>query len=293
MTKTYSQIIKITILLGFMMSFLISCDDVDNVFKERETTYGDETLGIPLKKILLEEYTGHECGNCPRGAEIAHGLKETYGDHLIVVAIHAGSFAEVSEDYPEDFQTETGNKLDASYKVSEKGLPAGLINRTPYDGSEVLGKELWLAAFEKQLAESPVIDIKMTNKYNPETRKVTIDLANTFISGLSQDLNITLWLTEDSIIAPQKDYEKGDAGNHRIIKDYAHRHMLRETITQGLWGEKLASNVKANDVINKKFTFEIGKDYNAEHCEIIAFISDAKTNYIIQAESEPVIQEEN
>ena len=55
------------------------------------------------KKILLEDYTGHKCGNCPRAAEKAEELKEIYGDQLIPIAIHAGFFA---SDFGGNFTTD-------------------------------------------------------------------------------------------------------------------------------------------------------------------------------------------
>ena len=38
--------------------------------------------------VLVEDYTGQLCVNCPRGAEILNQLKTTTDGHVITVAIH-------------------------------------------------------------------------------------------------------------------------------------------------------------------------------------------------------------
>ena len=62
-----------------------SCDVIEGPFTEEVIL---EECAEKCKKILLEDYTGHKCGNCPRAAEKAEELKEIYGDQLKKVASH-------------------------------------------------------------------------------------------------------------------------------------------------------------------------------------------------------------
>ena len=45
------------------------------------------------KSVIIEEFTGIHCGNCPDGHKRAAALQRMHPDNLFVVAIHAGSFA--------------------------------------------------------------------------------------------------------------------------------------------------------------------------------------------------------
>ena len=44
------------------------------------------------RNVLLEEFTGQMCPNCPEGAREAHRLQEN-NPGMVIVSIHAGGFA--------------------------------------------------------------------------------------------------------------------------------------------------------------------------------------------------------
>ena len=43
--------------------------------------------------VLLEDFTGQRCTNCPKATEVIAQLQETYGDALVAVGIHGGPLA--------------------------------------------------------------------------------------------------------------------------------------------------------------------------------------------------------
>ena len=68
-----------------------------------------------IRKVLLEDYTGFKCVNCPAAAHEAHLLQEFYGDQMVVMGVHAGYYAEPdgSGNYTTDLTTTTGDALNA------------------------------------------------------------------------------------------------------------------------------------------------------------------------------------
>ena len=43
------------------------------------------------RKVLIEDFTGQKCVNCPKATDEIHVLQETYGeDNIIAVGIHSG-----------------------------------------------------------------------------------------------------------------------------------------------------------------------------------------------------------
>jgi len=61
---------KNILFIAFAFSIVItSCDVLEGPFDEQVNNNIDTTK--PLRKILLEDYTGHTCGNCPCAAEEA------------------------------------------------------------------------------------------------------------------------------------------------------------------------------------------------------------------------------
>ncbi|MFN5378805.1 MAG: hypothetical protein ACK5BQ_08575, partial [Ignavibacteria bacterium] len=101
------------IFAGLLSLVLISCDVVNAPYEKNpkdpsDTLLKDTSTVITrtgaLQNVLLEDYTGQLCGNCPEAAEIADRLYKVNGGRVIVTAIHAGIFAKKElPDYQYDF----------------------------------------------------------------------------------------------------------------------------------------------------------------------------------------------
>src|SRR5436190_11644271 len=84
----------------FVIASFYSCDKIEGPTRENiavdTTCEFVEDNSIPTKKVLVEDYTGHTCGNCPAGGVLLNdSLKTKYGDDIVVVSVHAGYFADV------------------------------------------------------------------------------------------------------------------------------------------------------------------------------------------------------
>ena len=65
----------------------VSCSDI----KESDRFITIE--GVTAERVvLLEDFTGQNCVNCPAAHQEIDALVKQYGDALVPVAIHAGSF---------------------------------------------------------------------------------------------------------------------------------------------------------------------------------------------------------
>lgn len=273
------KILKILTVILFV--FLFACDTIDNPLKDtNESTCGDENKPTPIRKILVEDYTGQKCRSCPDAARIIEELTGTYCDHIIPIGVHISFFAAPNDDFPADYRTETGDQLENFFKVS--GLPKGIVNRTEYDGSVVIGRNNWAAAVNLLYNVNPEVNISIESSYNENTHKVTATVSAEFLSNIDYDMNLGLYVTEDSIVSPQID-------GSVTIEDYVHRHVLRKGVT-GALGENFASSASFGDIIEKAFIFEADTAWSINHCELVVFISNSSTNEVIQAESEHIHQ---
>src|SRR4051812_25265537 len=81
-----------------------ACDYIIDANPPRKATCKPETV---FKKILVEDYTGHKCGNCPAAARELARLDSIYPGKVIPMAVHAGYYAGVTPGsnppYPTDF----------------------------------------------------------------------------------------------------------------------------------------------------------------------------------------------
>lgn len=275
--KTLKTITYITLIL-----FGFACNQINNPLKDRqEGTCGDENLPIPIRKILMEDFTGHRCPNCPEAAIILEDIHDDYCDHIIPIAVHVSFFAEPHDpDFPEDFRTETGTTLNDFYGVSNQGLPGGLINRTELNGNIVLGRDNWRSAVNEIYNITPDVNIIIESVYEQNSNTITATIKTEFLKDINESVNLGLYLTEDSIIAPQQD-------GATYTENYLHRHMLRKGIN-GAFGEKILNSAKKGDTFEKVFTINPDAEWDIHHIELVAFISKNSSNEIIQAESEPI-----
>ena len=148
--STMISIISSIIILAFLAT---SCDEIGAPY----TKNASERDTLVLRKILLEDYTGARCGNCPKAHDVIKTLKGLYNDTLIVMAIHATSFATPDPSHPYDFRTAVGATFNTDFGMGSIGYPIGMINRMKYKQNQAIEYADWktfiadsLLAFYKQ-----------------------------------------------------------------------------------------------------------------------------------------------
>jgi len=270
---------------------LVACDKIDEPFTKKAASGGNDTTGGVTKRVLLEDYTGHTCVNCPKAAKIAQGLKTTYGDRLVVLAIHAGGFANPTSggDFTYDFRTDAGTAWDSFFGISNVGNPNGLVNRKGYPGNHILSPSAWGGAISTALAGEPELDLAISNQYNASTRQLSIEITTTFLSPLDISLHLVVVLTESGIVKPQRNND-ATIGIVPVIPDYVHNHVLRAAITS-TWGTQVtyAGSTYPAPVI-KSFTYALNSGFVPENCEVVAFVYNSDTKEVLQAAEADLVQ---
>lgn len=258
---------------------MLSCDNIEGPYIEE---------GVYLstgRKILLEDYTGHKCGNCPQAHEELEKLIEHYGNDIVPISIHVGNFARPDAEYPADYRTPDGNALNQEYQVSAAGLPNGIINRTNYSGNLIIGYNEWRKAAEEWLSKDPELALYINNAYDTTSRSVHSTIEAHFKKNITEPMNMVVYLIEDSIVSKQKDYSLDP--DH--IDNYAHRHMFRKAIN-GIFGEDFANSANENQILSKEFDFAIDSNFVETKCHVVAFVSKKQNNQVLQAEQKRIIE---
>lgn len=247
-----------------------------------------------VRKVLVEDYTGHTCGNCPFAADILKELECSWGDRVVPMAVHVGFFAEVQNNsdgsYSTNFKTPAGNQWNSEFGNSAQGLPNGMINRIPQNGTFPQSYTVWAAQVANLLAKPAEAILEMTNSYSAGSRTVSTSIDITALSDLNNGpYNIIVCVTEDSVVDWQKDYDP--ALEDENVPDYVHMHVLR-TNFNGTWGDQVGSgNLSSGTVENVNLSVVLDSDWNEKHCNVVAFIYRTDNKEIIQAEYRPVIVE--
>src|SRR5205085_12248720 len=90
--------IKSLILISAISFSYLSCDKIDAPYRETVVAPDFCATGIddsmPNRNVLIEDYTGHFCGNCPpAGIYLNDTLSAIYNHCLVVISVHAGYYA--------------------------------------------------------------------------------------------------------------------------------------------------------------------------------------------------------
>ena len=286
----------------FLVIFMFAaCDKVSEPYRTKIITENTDTVACPVpefinvttyvKRVLLEDYTGHTCVNCPRAAVIARDLKEEHGDQIILMAVHAGDFAKpfASGNYTHDFRTPAGTEWDNYFGIGAVGNPNGMVNRRKTEGTYVISPSDWGGAVNSMLEEEALLDIQVINDFTAGEKKLCTHIKTQFRQAINKNLKLIIAITEDSIVAPQKNNDPG-VGTTPEILDYIHMHVLRGTLTT-TWGVAIAAtgSVYPESVI-KSYRFEFDPKWIAVNCNVVAFVYDADTHEVLQAAEAKVIR---
>lgn len=255
-------------LFGAIVCLLMaaSCDVVDNY-----TVPYQPPTAAEEQTVLLEEYTGMLCVNCPAAAREAQLLKETFGKKLIVVAIHAGDFAKPNANFRTDLRSEAGEAYWKAFGFAFN--PVGMVNRSVWSGSVTLNPVNWATAVRGELAVESSVRLELHTDYDKSTRAYTCDIVASGLTG--QETEITLWLVEDEIVAPQVIPGGTD-------KNYVQRHVLRGALN-GTWGEPIVPDDKG--VWHAERSYLLPAHYDAGKCSIVAFAATASRKIVCVTET--------
>ena len=237
--------------------------------------------------VLLEEFTGKGCTNCPKGSREIENLLTQFPDNLVAISIHAGFFAN-PQFFPlgtYDFRTEEGEFL-FDYLGPNLGYPAGVVDRIAVNGDMQIGRNQWASAITSEIQIPPAIELSIVKEYDPATRSLHITVNGIGKEDVANEIRLSVSLIESGIIDAQDDLEAGG-----IVPDYVHRHVLRDMLTPAT-GAPVTSSIITGQTFSNSFTYTIPQEWVAESMEIIAFVTEAQgTVYpVLQATSAHVAE---
>ena len=277
--RVFQYFIKKTIAASLAIGLVLAgCDIVEPPYLTGDGPgYGN---GETVRTVLLEEFTGHQCPNCPEGSAMAQALKDFYGHRLVIVSIHAGFFAmPTGQPFNYDFRTPTGQELNSYFGITFN--PVGMVNRSPVDGSHLIPPSGWGSAISQIVEQEPEVSIAINLNYQASNRQLQVSATTTLLQSLQGDYYLTLYLVEDGIIKPQKTndpaYENG------VIMDYEHKHVLRAAINH-TWGEKiLDGGGLPGEQLAGNWNITLDNEWNPANCSVVVFVYSGQDLSVLQA----------
>ncbi|MDZ4749214.1 MAG: Omp28-related outer membrane protein [Saprospiraceae bacterium] len=229
--------------------------------------------------VLLEEFTGKGCTNCPKGSRELENLLTQFPNNLVAVSLHAGFFAN-PQFFPlgnYDLRTDEGELL-INYLSLPIGYPSGVVNRTPVSGDIQLGLNQWASAITSAIQVPPAIELSIVRTYDALTRQVVVTVNGIGKEVLEGEIRLSIMLTESGIVDAQDDLEAGG-----IVLDYVHKHVLRDMLTPST-GANILDGISVGQTFSQTYSKTLEDIWVADDMEIIAFVS------LVNGSNFPVLQ---
>ena len=238
------------------LGLMVACDEV---------SVNDRLIYVEppqvSRAVLIEDYTGQYCVNCPRATEEIERLIEQYGDSIVIaVAIHSGPFGK-SKGEPSPLYTEVGDMYFNTWGMSAQ--PIGLIDRlfgsTPFSYTD------WAGGVNYEVAIEPPVSFLTDIDYDSETRDAAIEVQTIGLDSALVSGKLQVWLVEDSIDSFQL-MPDGSREEH-----YNHMHVFRASVNDP-WGDALS--VSHGQVAVKNYELKLDPAWVPEHCSVVTFLYD-------------------
>lgn len=217
------------------------------------------------RNVLIEDFTGQRCVNCPAATWQIEQLQEQYGsDAVIAVGIHSGPLGFAGNSSNIGLMTDTGNEYYNRWGVEYQ--PAGIIDRN----GGVLAYTDWQAKVYEELQKPAPLSLAINNTYDSSTRLLGINVTAIGTDGTT-DGKLQLWLIEDGVTALQLRYQNvTDASSGQVTdREYVHNHVFR-TAVNGTWGETFTVNEGEEKTLSATCTLQ--EDWNPEKMSVVAFV---------------------
>ena len=245
-----------TTLAGLFACTLWSCDTVN---EEDRLLY---VKPAEVKRsVLIEDFTGQRCVNCPAATEEIEKLQAEYGDAVIAVGIHSGPFGHrttmTSARLP--LCTETGDDYYTYWGIEYQ--PGVKINR----GNPIYNTAEYGMAVREAIQKTTPLDMSLTAAYDAATGNVDININAT--SGENVSGKLQVWVIENNITGQQM---MPDGSQN---SEYVHQHVFRTSVTSDIFGDDFS----VTDTTPSTATYQVTLDeaWVPENVAIVAFVSNA------------------
>jgi len=212
--------------------------------------------GAPLaftKKVLLEDFTGTWCGQCPgAGAAMVNTVN---GNNILGVGYHAsgGDPMEISETaYWSNY-----------YNVT--GFPTVYVN-----GADTRWNFPGMAQVNAELAETATVGLAVTA--NNVGGKLDLEVKVGYNAAINEEVKLMIYLVEDDVTVNVAQAGSSQGAN------YVHHDVLREVYTGQLGDVISAGNIATGGVYTRTITgLDFPAGMNLDKVKVIAFVRNTYT----------------
>ena len=238
------------------------------------TNFASYIESFPRQKYLAEQFTSTTCMYCPLGANVLNKMKEQLGEKLVWVGIHV-NIPSTGDPYVIAKGTSLANYLGVG------SAPSGAFDRYDAYLSGTIPQSLgYYEQYAAQAAQMIIEDFYTNNltpalasidlagsTYDADTRELKIkvkgDVVMDFGFIYGENVGLTVYLTEDSLVARQN-----NQGTY--VDDYVHNGVAR-AIPTAYNGDALGWDM-GRTCYENEYTVTLNSAFVPENMHIVALV---------------------
>ena len=259
---------KLNHLFSMALTGLVACAvwSCDTVAEEDRLVYVKKPE--VKRSVLIEDFTGQNCVNCPAATEVIEQLQEEFGDSVIIaVGIHSGPFGHRSgmSSARLPLCTETGDEYYKHWNIEAQ--PGVMINRS----APVYNTALYGEKVRGALETTTPLSMELGVEYDNATKSAAINIQATTSENCSGKLQV--WVIENNVVGQQQ--MPGNVMN----REYVHQHVFRISVTNDIYGDDFSVTDAAPATASYMVTLD--ETWVPENLAIVAFVSNT-SNGVLQ-----------
>lgn len=226
----------------------------------------------PTKRVVIEEMTGFDCGNCPLGIIAFEHLEDLYGDQVLPISIHT---------YPGD-PLGSGLQSYTDY-LNIVGAPSGQVNRGGevvfpiwnntetggYQYTNDVTHDTWLDCVQREFTTLTDANLDISVDIDEEAGTMSIPVHVTYaLDAENLHLNLFAVVLEDQVSGHQQNYfssvndplfgewSGGGIYAKAMVRPFIHNDVARQPIgtTYAGTGGLLPESMKAGEAVTTTIT---------------------------------------
>jgi hypothetical protein len=274
---------------------LQSCEEkgvvIDFGLKEgvKDTTYVSTVPSAQSRNVLIEEFTGASCTNCPAGHDAVTSLINSNPGRIVAIAYHTfnpgGVFKPVNDPGGKslyDFRDTAATDISTNIFGGISSIPNAGIDRVPVSGSLQIGRAQWASQTNTRLTVASPANIDLTSNYSADQNLVNLKVKISYTQAVSKKNALTIGVLEDNIVDAQLFVDSVDM-------NYVHNHIFRKCLTP-YYGYTVLDSIATKTpgrVYEFNYVFKPKDNWKLENCKIVAILSnnEASDKEVLQAQT--------
>jgi Outer membrane protein Omp28 len=250
----------------------VSKGNYDSVY----TLTGTEiaSLSPDPHNVLVEEFTGQNCNNCPAAHSIIDNNVTANPGRVNAIGLYPygppQAIPPTGAVY--DFRDSICTNIGSVIYGGILGLPSGGVDRTPIAGSISLFSNSWSDAITTQKGLVDSVNMTLKSSFDTATKTATIVVKVTYLQSVSTKQNLTVVLTEDDMV----DLQEFPGGVH---EGYVFTDVFRDMISLSPSGSPILDSFATKTkgmTLQRTFAYKLRTKTPAivpANCHVVAFVN--------------------